>query len=41
MRFGRQFGDPRRARFDEGWRKETDSDGMGGAEVVSLQGKRK
>lgn len=23
------FGDPRRARFDEGWRKETGSDGMG------------
>lgn len=23
------FGDPRRARFDEGWRKESGSDGMG------------
>lgn len=23
------FGDPRRARFDEGWRKETGGDGMG------------
>jgi SpoVK/Ycf46/Vps4 family AAA+-type ATPase len=34
------FNDPRRARFDEGWRKESDSDGMGGAEVVSLQGRR-
>lgn len=35
------FGDPRRARFDEGWRKETDTDGMGGAEVVQLTGHRK
>lgn len=24
-----KFGDPRRARFDEGWRKETGNDGMG------------
>lgn len=30
------FGDPRRARFDEGWRKESDSDGMGGNNVVPL-----
>ncbi len=29
------FGDPRRARFDEAWRKETGGDGMGG-EVVSM-----
>lgn len=33
------FGDPRRARFDEGWRKESDSDGMGA--VVTLEGRRK
>lgn len=26
------FGDPRRARFDQGWRKETGSDGMGEGE---------
>lgn len=26
------FGDPRRARFDEGWRREAGSDGMGGDE---------
>jgi hypothetical protein len=38
------FGDPRRARFDEGWRKEAENDGMGsssGAEVVELAGHRK
>lgn len=34
------FGDPRRARFDEGWRKEAESDGMGGAQVVELAGRR-
>lgn len=35
------FGDPRRARFDEGWRKETGSDGIeGGAQVVELAGRR-
>ncbi len=33
------FGDARRARFDEGWRKETNSDGMGG-KVVPLSGAR-
>ena len=31
------FNDPRRARFDEGWRKESDSDGMGG-KVVPMHG---
>lgn len=36
-----QFGDARRARFDEGWRKEAESDGMGGAEVVDLGARRK
>lgn len=35
------FGDVRRARFDEGWRKETETDGMGGAEVVELAGRKK
>jgi SpoVK/Ycf46/Vps4 family AAA+-type ATPase len=35
------FGDVRRARFDEGWRKETETDGMGGAEVVALAGRKK
>jgi hypothetical protein len=35
------FGDARRARFDEGWRKESETDGMGGAEVVDLGGRRK
>lgn len=36
------FGDTRRARFDEGWRKESQSDGMGGgAEVVELSGRKK
>jgi hypothetical protein len=30
------YGDPRRARFDEGWRKQSESDGMGGGNVVSL-----
>lgn len=35
------FGDQRRARFDEGWRKESESDGMGGADVVSLAGRKK
>jgi DNA polymerase III delta prime subunit len=35
------FGDQRRARFDEGWRKESESDGMGGgAEVVDIKGRR-
>lgn len=34
------FGDPRRARFDEGWRHEAQADGMGGAEVVDLKGRR-
>lgn len=35
------FGDARRSRFDEGWRKESESDGMGGgAQVVEL-GKRR
>ncbi|HLY06139.1 MAG TPA: ATP-binding protein [Rhizomicrobium sp.] len=32
------FGDPRRARFDEGWRKESETDGMGGGNVVPLHG---
>lgn len=31
------FGDPRRARFDEGWRKENDADAAGG-QVISLHG---
>lgn len=31
------FSDARRARFDEGWRKESDSDGLGG-NVVALHG---
>lgn len=36
------FGDPRRARFDEGWRKESETDGMGGgAQVVELSGRKK
>jgi MoxR-like ATPase len=35
------FGDARRARFDEGWRKQGESDGMGGADVVELAGHRK
>lgn len=36
------FNDPRRARFDEGWRKESGSDGMaGGAEVVNLGSRKK
>lgn len=35
------FGDPRRARFDEGWRKEAESDGMGSANVISLQEAKK
>lgn len=37
-----QFGDPRRAKFDEGWRKESETDGMGGgAQVVELAGRKK
>jgi SpoVK/Ycf46/Vps4 family AAA+-type ATPase len=35
------FGDPRRARFDEGWRKEAETDGMGGAEIVDLVGRKR
>jgi SpoVK/Ycf46/Vps4 family AAA+-type ATPase len=35
------FNDPRRARFDEGWRKEAENDGMGGADVVPIAGRRK
>lgn len=35
------FGDTRRARFDEGWRKEAQTDGMGGGEVVDFAGHRK
>lgn len=34
------YADPRRAKFDEGWRKESEADGMGGGEVIDL-GKRK
>jgi hypothetical protein len=34
------FGDPNRARFDEGWRKEADSDGMGG-KVIPISEARK
>lgn len=34
------FGDARRARFDEGWRKESESDGMGG-QVVDMRGRKK
>jgi|GEM_PF-1212366 len=36
------FGDARRALFDEGWRKEAGTDGMGGgADVVDIAGRRK
>lgn len=34
------FGDPRRPRFDEGWRKEAENDGMGGAQIVDLAERR-
>lgn len=36
------FGDPRRARFDEGWRSESGSDGMGesASKIVDLAGRR-
>jgi hypothetical protein len=34
------FGDPRRARFDEGWRRQAQSDGLGGADVVDIKGRR-
>lgn len=36
------FGDPRRALFDEAWRRESGSDGLGGsAQVVELSGARR
>lgn len=37
------FGDPRRGRFDEGWRAEAGEDGMGpgdGAEIVDITGRK-
>lgn len=34
------FGDQRRARFDEGWRKESENDGMG-ADIVPLAGRKR
>lgn len=35
------FGDPRRADFDEGWRQESQTDGMGGDNVVAIAGSKK